>query len=77
MERKQISTINFKSICEDDNGVFIINKINKTILLSVSLKNNGDIEVSFDKESCQKLITALNAAIEEKENRPGRCEGAG
>lgn len=64
MNRNQIATIKFNSLYENDEALFIVNKIEESILLAISLEKNGDIEVSFNKEVCQKLIEALKHAIE-------------
>lgn len=64
MNRNQIATIKFNSLYENDEALIIINKIEESILLAISLEKNGDIEVSFNKEVCQKLIEALKQAIQ-------------
>jgi hypothetical protein len=60
---KQIAMINFSDRDSKDEGFLLVKVAANTIGLTLSLKQNGDIEVFFGTEECERLLDALQIAV--------------
>ncbi|MFG0292543.1 MAG: hypothetical protein ACF8MJ_05255 [Phycisphaerales bacterium JB050] len=55
--------IPFHDYGEGDNGVVIVRTFEGKVALCLSLESNGDVEAVLDRDTVEKVIAALSAAI--------------
>ena len=60
---KTVTTVIFRDIDSDDEGVVIVRHDERYVGLGVSLKLNGDIEVVMGKDDARKVAEALYRAL--------------
>ena len=60
---KESSTITFREFETAEEALAIVRYDEKSVHLCLSLKSDGDIEVSMNKEDAKKLVQALTKAI--------------
>lgn len=56
-------TITFHDPDRDDDGVVIVRYDDDCVWVCLSLKSDGDIEVTMRKEDAKRLAKALDAAL--------------
>ena len=59
----EISTITFRDPDNQDEGCAIIRATSGRIVLCLSLRSNGDTEVSIPVKDATKLVAALERAV--------------
>ena len=63
MFMKDIATIQFSDIDSGDEAIVIVRATVGSVALCISKKHDGDVEVVFRSEECEKLLKALQQAM--------------
>ena len=58
--------IKFKDLDTSDEGFFIVRHDEKSVVVGLSLKSNGDMQVVMTKQEAKELIEALKKAVHQK-----------
>jgi hypothetical protein len=61
---KTATTIKFINAESNDEGLIILRYNEALVMLCLSLKSNGDIEVAITKDHAKRLLEALKEAVE-------------
>jgi hypothetical protein len=60
---EKFTTIKFTDIDTNDEAIAIVRYDENSVVVALSLKSNGDIQVVMKKEDAQKLLGALKKAV--------------
>ena len=61
---ENIATIDFRDIESQDDGCIVLRSGQGQVAVSISLKNNGDVEVFMAAPEAEKFYNALQTAIQ-------------
>lgn len=64
METKDIASIAFVDADSRDDGFAIVRKCDTNVVISISLRANGDIQVAVDADVAKKLAQAIASAVD-------------
>jgi hypothetical protein len=59
---KHAATIKFEDLDENDEALVIVRYDEGRVVLGLSLRTNGDLQVVMNKESARQVILALTEA---------------
>jgi hypothetical protein len=60
---EQVTIIKFKDLDTSDEALVIVRHDEASVVLGLSLKSNGDVQVVMRKESARELYEALKKAL--------------
>jgi hypothetical protein len=72
MQPAHIATIRFRDGMTGQEAAAIIRAEKGQLLLCLTLKEDGDIEVGFGAEDCAKLASAIHSAIAVVQGTPSQ-----
>lgn len=58
--------IKLKDLDTSDEAFFIVRHDDKSVVVGLSLKSNGDMQVAMTKQEAKELIEALKEAVHQK-----------
>jgi len=61
---ENISTIHFTDADEGGEGVAIVRRCGSSVALTLSLRDDGDLQVVLDLVAARSLVAAIQQAIE-------------
>ncbi|MBU5676872.1 hypothetical protein KQI88_10625 [Alkaliphilus sp. MSJ-5] len=62
-ERISVKYIENKNVDGDDSAGVIISVFERDILIGVTERHGGDVEISLNIEKAKELVSAINSAI--------------
>jgi hypothetical protein len=64
MSEREIATVEFTDLESGDDGLAMVRVQTGQVILSLTLKANGDLLIAMPPDRCKALVEALQRAIE-------------